>query len=89
VSRLDEVLDRIKNIECPTGHVEEWVSNAFKDYGFREDENLTVNRDKSLDKNGLYAYRAHVDSMGNQSLILFAKSGMDDYVAKVVEAYIK
>ncbi|MEQ8199262.1 MAG: hypothetical protein ABRQ27_14885 [Clostridiaceae bacterium] len=40
-------------------------------------------------KYGAEEFRAKISGDNNQSVIVFAKSGVDDYVAKVTDAYIK
>jgi len=88
MKKIHEVIDRISILECPTGEVENRVTEILEDYGVAEKNKINVNRDKSCDRDEAQAYR--VDIAGeNQSIVVLAESGMDDYVAKVVDVYSK
>ncbi|MDF2675026.1 MAG: hypothetical protein K0R09_3295 [Clostridiales bacterium] len=89
MSRLAAAVERIKTIECPTGEVEYRVADILDDYGIANRNEIIINRDKSLDRNGAQAYCTNpMENMG-KSIVILAKSGLDDYVAKVEDAYIK
>jgi hypothetical protein len=85
---LDEALNRIKRLECPTGEVENRVAGILEYYGLGTKSEIDVNRDKNYDKNGAHAYTAHVPYLNVDSIVVLAKSGKDDYVAEVVDAYL-
>ena len=88
MGRIEDAVERIKALECPTGDVENRVERILEDYGVVNRDKITVMRDKSLDRDGAEAYCAKITGSGGQSVVILTKSGMDDYVAKVVDAYI-
>jgi hypothetical protein len=89
MSRLEAAVERIKTIECPTGEVEYRVADILDDYGIADRNEVTINRDKSLDRDGAHAYCTNLSEGMGKSIVILAKSGLDDYVAKVEDAYIK
>lgn len=86
MARLEDAVSRIKTIECPTGEVEHWVEGILNDYGITHSN--AVKRERNLDRNGAQAYITNIQDSGGRSIVILAKSGMDDYVARVVDAYI-
>jgi len=82
--KIDEAIDRIKILECPTGELESRVAEILKDYGVRD--GVSVYRDESFDNNEAQGYRVEVAGEGHPFIVL-AKSGYDDYVAKVTDVY--
>lgn len=86
MSKIDEAVDRIKRLECPTGEVEKSVALILEDYDVASGDDVRIGRDKRHDRDEAEAYR--VDIAGQrQSLVVLAKSMDDDYVAKVVDVY--
>lgn len=83
---LQEAIERIKILECPTGEVENRVAEILEGYGVADTDQIRINRNESLDKDGLEAYNINI-SGSNHSMVILAKSGLDDYVAKVVDVY--
>lgn len=88
MSTLEQAVERIKALECPTGEVEYRVADILDDYGIANRNEITINRDKSLDKDGAQAYITNISGNREKSIVILAKAGLDDYVAKVVDAYI-
>lgn len=88
MKKINEAIGRIKILECPTGDLENRVEGILEDYGVADRSNVNVDRDKSLDRDEAQAYRVKIAGEG-QSMIVLAKSGYDDYVAKVVDVYSK
>lgn len=86
---LEEAIDRIKILECPTGELEDRVVNIFEEYNIANKNEININRDEQLDKDGAQGYRAKIANDTDQSVTILATSGLDDYVAKVVDAYIE
>lgn len=83
MSKIDEAIDRIKILECPTGEIENRVAGILEDYGVADKSKVNINRERSLDQEEAQAYR--VNLAGNRSFVVLAKSGLDDYVAKIVD----
>ena len=88
MSTLNEAINRIKILECPTGEVESRVAGILLDYNVASKNNINIERNKSLDKLGVEAYTASFSNNPGQSLVILSKAGMDDYVATVVDAYL-
>ena len=91
MSVLEDAVERIKILECPTGDLEQRVKGILEEYGVANGDKLMVSRDKRFDQNEAQAYSATIlgDQEQSQSIVILAKSGLDDYVAQVVDAYIK
>ncbi|MCR1899305.1 hypothetical protein NSA47_09955 [Irregularibacter muris] len=86
--RLEQAIERIKILECPTGHVEERIAGILEDYQVAQRDEITVQRDESLDSIDAQGYHVQLSNNQEQSLRILAKAGLDDYVAKVTDAYI-
>lgn len=85
---VQSAIDRIKSLECPTGEVETRVAGILEDYKVANKNDLNIYRNEELDRSGTEAYTAIFSNIPNQSLVVLARSGPDDYVATVVDAYI-
>jgi hypothetical protein len=85
---LEDAVQRIKILECPTGDLERRVKGILEEYGVANGNELMVSRDKRFDQNEAQAYSATILGDQEQSIVILAKSGLDDYVAQVVDAYI-
>ncbi|AOT70737.1 hypothetical protein [Geosporobacter ferrireducens] len=84
---LTDAIERIKVLECPTGELESRITEILEDYEAANQETVTVNRVKGLDKNGAEAYKAQISGKQEESILILVKAGFDDYVAKVVDVY--
>lgn len=89
MSKLEQAVERIKALECPTGEVEYRVADILDDYGVANRNDISIKRDRSLDKNGAEGYLTNISNNKDKSIVILAKSGMDDYVAKIEDAYIR
>jgi hypothetical protein len=85
MTNMDNAIERIKILECPTGHVESRIAGILEDYEVGNKRDIEVMRDEQSDNDEAQGYIAKVK--GNKTLTVLATSGMDDYVAKVVEVY--
>jgi hypothetical protein len=84
MNKIDEAINRIRILECPTGDVENSVALILEDHGVANRSKINIDRDNSLDRDEAQAYRVKIAGEG-QSILVLAKSGYDDYVAKVVD----
>ena len=89
MSKIEDAMERIKILECPTGEVENRIAGILEDYGVASRSEVEVKRYEGLNINGAEGFCAKISGGKNQSIIVLANSGMDDYVAKVTEVYIK
>lgn len=83
MENLKDAIERIKILECPTGEVENRIVEILNDYEVASKNDIEVVRNEDADKNGAQGYIAKVK--GNETLTVLATSGMDDYVAKVID----
>lgn len=88
MSKIDDAIERIKILECPTGNVEARVVQILEDYGVASSNEISIERDKYTDNVKGEAYRAKISGDANKSIIVVAESGLDDYVAKVTDVYM-
>lgn len=87
---LERAMARIKELECPTGQVEERIQDIMDDYGVASRNDVHVKREEEYDRDdGAQGYSATLTHPEHSSMVVLAKSGMDDYVAKVVDVYLK
>lgn len=86
MNKLNEAIQKIEKLECPTGELELHVSGILSDYGLTEYNVKSLKRDEKFDTEEAQAFCADTK---NGKLIVMASSGMDDYVAKVVNVYMK
>jgi hypothetical protein len=89
MSKIQDAVERIKILECPTGEVENRIAGILEEYGVASRSEVEVERYEGLNINGSEGFCAKISGEKKQSIIVLANSGMDDYVAKVVDAYIK
>lgn len=89
MTKIEDAIERIKILECPTGKVENRIAGILEDYGVASRSEVEVKRNKGLDIDGAEAFSVKILGDNNQSIVVLANSGMDDYVAKVMDAYIK
>lgn len=85
MEKINQVIDRIKILECPTGELENRVKGVFENYGIADSKEVKVNRHEKLDTAGAQAYLVELPK--EAPIIVLAEAGYDDYVAKVVDAY--
>lgn len=88
MKKFDEAIDRIRTLECPTGELENRIAEILQEYGAADKNKVKIIRDKSFDRDDAQAYSIEITDK-SQQFEVFAKSGFDDYVAKVVEVYNK
>jgi hypothetical protein len=88
MSKIEDAMERLKILECPTGEVENRIVGILEDYGVANRSEVEVKKNEPVN-NGATEFCAKITGSNNQSIIVLASSGMDDYVAKVTNAYIK
>ncbi len=88
MTHLEKAINRIKMLECPTGELENRVIDIFEEYQVADKNEITIDRVRRLDKDGTKAYSVKLSNNEGISVILLAKSGLDDYVVKIINVYI-
>lgn len=86
MDKMDDALARLRRLECPTGELEKSVALILEDYGVANIDDVKVNKYNSMNGDNTQAYRVDISGTG-QSFLLLARSGYDDYVAKVLDVY--
>jgi len=89
LSKIDDAIERIKILECPAGEVENRIAGILKEYRVSNNSEVEVERYEGLVINGAEGFSVKIPGDKQQSIIVLANTGMDDYVAKVVDVYIK
>lgn len=84
MTTINNAIDEIKKIECPTGELEKRVAGILYEYDLTDMNINAVKRERRLDERDAKAFCADTS---NGKLVIMATSGMDDYVAKVVHVY--
>lgn len=88
MNKIDEAIDRIRILECPTGDLESRVAEILEDYRIADRSKVNIHRDSKLDREDAQAFKVQIPGE-RQSIVVMAKSGYDDYVAKVTDVYSK
>lgn len=88
MNNIEGAIERIKGLECPAGDIKSRVRGILKDYEVANRSEITVSRDHRLDKKGARGYNAKITRENGLDIAVVAVSGMDDYVVKVIDAYI-
>ena len=88
MATIEQAIERIKALECPTGEIQNRVKGILTDYEIANKSEIMVSREHRLDKNGVQGYQAKIAREGGQDIVILAVSGEDDYVAKITDAYI-
>lgn len=87
MSDLNNAIERIRILECPTGELENRIEEILKQYHIDLKDEISVERVSDHDSNGAQAYKAAFAR--GREIIILAESGPDDYVARVVDAKLK
>ncbi|MCX7749736.1 MAG: hypothetical protein N2645_23020 [Clostridia bacterium] len=88
MSRLEDAIDRIKILECPTGELEKRVEGILANFEVADREKITVYRDVRFDRDEAEAYSVNLPAGQDEKIVILAKSGLDDYVVKILDVYI-
>lgn len=86
MNNMNTAIERIKSLECPTGELENRVAGIIEDYGISIRSKVNIHRVRNLDRDEAQAYQVQIAGE-EQSVIVLARSGLDDYVARVVDVY--
>ena len=86
MQKIDEAIDRIRILECPTGDLQNRVTEILESYGVADRNNVSINRDERFDRDEAQAYRIEIRGQ-EKTIIMLAQSGYDDYVAKVMNVH--
>ncbi len=87
MSDINNAIERIRVLQCPTGELENRIEEILKQYNIDPRDEISVVRVSDHDANGAQAYKAAFAR--GREIIILAESGPDDYVAKVVDAKLR
>lgn len=82
---LQLALERIRNLECPTGEVEIRIAEILEDYNVAKKDEIIINRTENNDNLNGEAYSVVFPGLNNSTINIYSKSGLDNYVAKVTD----
>lgn len=85
---IKEAMEGIKSLEFPTGELETRIIGILLEYGISNEDEINISRCKDLDREGAKAYIVDFPNREDQSMLVFARSGMDDYVVKILDVYL-
>ena len=85
---ITDAIERLKTLQCPTGDIKYRIAAILKDHEIENINEIKVDKDEGFIDNGEETYTVEISMKDGQSIMVLAKSGMDDYGAKVTDAYI-
>jgi predicted Zn-dependent protease len=85
VTSYESALEKIQKLECPTGDLEERIMEILTDYHVAQEDEIEIARRKEYDRGGAQAYQIQFDQYEGNAIIVLARSGADDYVARVTD----
>jgi predicted Zn-dependent protease len=88
MTEYDSALAKIQKLECPTGDLEERIMEILTDYHVAEEDEIQIVREQEYDRGGAQAYKINFDQYDGHAIIVLARSGADDYVARVTDVAI-
>ena len=88
MSDIENAVARIKALECPTGEIENRIRGVLTDYQIANQNEISICKDHRFDRHGAQRYSAKFSGDNHLGIVVLAVSGMDDYVTKVIDAYI-
>jgi hypothetical protein len=86
---IEDAIARIKELECPTGKIENRIAGILEDYGIAYRSEVQVEKYAGAGMNGVEGFCVKIPGDKNQSIIVLSNCGMNDFVTKVTDAYIK
>ena len=89
MKNIEDVLEDIRNIDCPADQLQDKIKSAYEGYQYEGTSDVVIKRDEGLDEIGLRAYSTYVGSIKAPKVIAVIKEGQDHYVSTVVDAYIQ
>jgi hypothetical protein len=81
MDQMSEALNTIRSLDCPTGDLENRVADILDEYGIAQRSRIKITKLETTDRDDGETYQVDIPE---QSFIMQAKSGLDDYVVKVV-----
>jgi LEA14-like dessication related protein len=87
LGNIEKAIARIKSLECPTGEVENKIAEILEEYKVANRDEIQVSRKEIQDEIDLQHYSAVISGKNKHNITILSDSGLDDYVAVVVDAY--
>lgn len=89
MTKLQNVLDTIKEIECPVDQWESKAKEAYREYANDDEYEITIDRVENLDAMGAKAYTLHSNEPEHEEIVILVSEGSEGYVANIEDAYIR
>lgn len=86
--KLQNVIETIKEIECPVDEIEDKLKSAYGEY-VEDSSYIFVTRKEELDTMGLKAYELNTDKNDYKAILALVREGEEHYVSNVEDAYVK
>lgn len=86
MANIQNAIDRIRKVQCPTGELEEKVAGILEGYEVAKREDVSLHREENFDRDNALGFRAEINTPQKISIRILARSGAEDYVAQVIEA---
>lgn len=88
MQQIEDVVEKIKKIDCQADRIEVEIKNAFNGYTFDGADKVIVKRDEKRDNGDLKAYDAYIDKSGAPNITVLVNEGLDHYVSTVKDAFL-
>ncbi|MFZ5352276.1 MAG: hypothetical protein ACOZCL_06070 [Bacillota bacterium] len=86
--KYSDIINEIKGIECPTDEVVSRVISVLEEFEPDGVYQIVAEEDNDFINDGIKIYKAYSDTDASPSIQLKVYEGMDDYVAKIIDANI-
>lgn len=86
-TKTEAAIKRIKELECPTGELEGRIARILERYDVASSREVEIEISSSLDMDDGQLYKVQLPGDA-QTIMVEAKTGMDDYVTIVTDAYM-
>lgn len=82
---IDEAIERLKTLVCPTDDFMYRIKAILLDKGINDYKEIKVDKVEEFIDNGRETYIAKVKINDSNTLVIKADSGLDDYVLNVTD----
>lgn len=89
MTKLQYVLDTIKEIECPIDQWENKAIEAYKEYANDDEYEISIDRAETLDSTGTRAYRLYSNEPEHKEIVILVSEGSEGYVANIEDVYVR
>lgn len=87
--KIDNVMDTIREIECPVDMWENKVIDAYKEYANDDAYEVSIDRLEKYDSFGAKAYCVHCNDPEHEDVVVLVSEGSEGYVANIEDVFVK